>query len=547
MLKSADSIEDGTGRFAWEVFGCVIFVWIAVYLSICKGVKTVSIVVWVTMPLPVLFLIILLIKGLTLDGAMEGIEDLWDTDLSTLKHSTIWLEAITQCFFSLSVCMGIMTAYSSYNKSGSVALDEKVVAFWDVGIALMSSFVIYSTLGFIDKRAETEAPPVGCIDPLNAAAENCITPGPDTWGPFTSAGGGGLAFIAFPVALAQFEASQFFSALFFFALFTLGIDSAFSMIEATSTVITDSDFGMKHNCGRPLVSGLLCLLGFGISSLFCFDVGQFHIDVLDHWTLTRGMSFIGAMETFAVGWIYKIEDHYAAVGKSATKTWLIGYWGSLLIGTLVALLTSQHREKPDGSTRDYAGGLGSDSFWVGVGICWAGWIISGVLSYMSAVRYVDNNATSDKVSRKNLMWGCFGWYGAEDLRVYINAGGDPNGWESTKENECDTLKPWSCTKLSKAWGWLIKYFIPSLLMVLLMDSLKKDYYQDVPLNPTNTSVQFPWKYQIEGIVPFCLMIVIVLVIAIFPGLMEHSNDKGGFQATEMAKQTNGRRSMGEPV
>merc|ERR1712176_100218 len=79
-----------------------------------------------------------------------------------------------------------------------------------------------------------------------------------------------------------------------------------------------------------------------------------------------------------------------------------------------------------------------------------------------------------------------------------------------------TLMPWNCSYLSKPWGYLIKYFIPSLLLILLMDKMKKDTYRDERGEP--------WKSQMEGWVPFIFMILIVVVVAIFPCLMEQKID-----------------------
>jgi len=58
--------------------------------------------------------------------------------------------AIGQCFFSLGVCMGIMTAYSCHNEENkaTVVLDEKIIGFGDMGIAFVAGFSIYSFLGY---------------------------------------------------------------------------------------------------------------------------------------------------------------------------------------------------------------------------------------------------------------------------------------------------------------------------------------------------------------------------------------------------------------
>jgi len=58
--------------------------------------------------------------------------------------SSIFPVAIGQCFFSLSVCMGVMTAYSYHNEENkaTVVLDEKIIGFSDMGIAFLAGFSI---------------------------------------------------------------------------------------------------------------------------------------------------------------------------------------------------------------------------------------------------------------------------------------------------------------------------------------------------------------------------------------------------------------------
>ena len=70
--------------------------------------KSSSIVVWITVPLPVVLIVVLLIRGVTLDGAGRGIDVyLTGEDGSSmsdkLSNSEIWTDAIGQIFFSLSV------------------------------------------------------------------------------------------------------------------------------------------------------------------------------------------------------------------------------------------------------------------------------------------------------------------------------------------------------------------------------------------------------------------------------------------------------------
>ena len=67
--------EDETeSLFSLKACGAVAVVWISIFFAIFKGVKNSSYVVWVTVPLPFIFIIIMVIKGLTLEGASSGVK-----------------------------------------------------------------------------------------------------------------------------------------------------------------------------------------------------------------------------------------------------------------------------------------------------------------------------------------------------------------------------------------------------------------------------------------------------------------------------------------
>ncbi|CAF1617371.1 unnamed protein product, partial [Adineta ricciae] len=75
MLKSHLSPGiNHIGALQWELVGCSMIVFLLIYLSIIKGVKTAGKAIWFTALVPYVVLIILLLRSLTLDGILEGLK-----------------------------------------------------------------------------------------------------------------------------------------------------------------------------------------------------------------------------------------------------------------------------------------------------------------------------------------------------------------------------------------------------------------------------------------------------------------------------------------
>lgn len=497
MTRMAPDIYSGEGEMSTTLVIASLFCWLCIYFSVVKGVTSVSYVVYVTMPVPILFLLIMMIKSLTLEGSDQGISDYLSTDFSKLQDAQLWLDATSQCFFSLSVCMGVMTAYSSFNQSGSVALDEKVVAFADVSIAFVSGFCIYGVLGHLNMRSAASG------DGKNYLAE----------------GGTSLVFKVFPAVLLTFEAAGFFSFIFFFMLFLLGIDSAFSMIEACTTVICDTDLAQKRGWTKPWVSLVLCIVGFLIAVSFCTDVGPHHMDLFDDYVNTKGMIFVGILEAFSLGWVYLYTKQCEMVGNDAVNIFNYGYWGCLVFSTILCFCLAFPRyttPDPDSGEKellDFNGGVGHGAVWIGFAICAIGWSASLIVALQKA------KAFNPKLTTGEAIWGIAGWIGAEEIREHINSGGGQTQWKSSSAEELRIWTRCDFGKLSIVWGWLIKFFIPGFLFVLLSDQLRKEHYAPL-MNLETGSI-----YQFEGMIPFILMLIVVVGVMVFPQLMEQDYDR----------------------
>jgi NSS family neurotransmitter:Na+ symporter len=289
-------------RIRWPLVAGLALTWALVFLIICKGVHRVGRVVLVTVPLPVLLLVVLGLRGLTLEGALEGIEYYLRPDFAKLKEPRVWLEAYGQIFFSLSVGFGVMIAYASYNKRrGDITNNAFITSFANCATSFLAGFVVFSVLGFL--AARTDKP----VDEVVS-------------------GGLGLAFVTYPTAIAKLgELGAFWppvvAVLFFITLLTLGIDSQFSIVEAVCAGLEDRFRWMT----QTLASALMCTVGFLIGVFFfATRAGLGWLDIADHWA-SYGFVFVGLMQCLVLGYFFRTErvTHFI---NAVSEIHLGGWW-----------------------------------------------------------------------------------------------------------------------------------------------------------------------------------------------------------------------------
>ena len=153
VLKLSDGLGNPDG-FQWELVATLAVSWIICYGCIWKGkwwrafirimwprwachhahgviikysgVKSTGKSVYVTPTFPLVMLIILLVRGLTLPGASKGIEFYIKPNMTMLKSKLtflsnltlylpflapqVWIDAGTQIFFSYAICLGSLTS-----------------------------------------------------------------------------------------------------------------------------------------------------------------------------------------------------------------------------------------------------------------------------------------------------------------------------------------------------------------------------------------------------------------------------------------------------
>jgi len=281
--------------------------WLLVYFCLFRGVKWVSKVVLLTVPLPWIMLVILTVRGLTLDGAMQGLEFYLEPRWGKLLEPDTWRYAFGQVFFSMSLGFAVMLSYASFlHRRSDINNNALVIGLGDLGTSFIAGIAVFSMLGGMSVASGTAVPdlvPSGTV---------------------------GLSFIVFPYGLTQLPATAFFSIVFFLALLTLGIDSAFSIVEACLATVCDS----RPQWPRRYVLPAICLTGCVLGLVFtCTGGGLNWLGLVDGLINGPfGILIVALAECVVIGWAWhglfvkKMRSH-----ANDRSDWVLHGWWEIVV------------------------------------------------------------------------------------------------------------------------------------------------------------------------------------------------------------------------
>ncbi|NCC51524.1 MAG: sodium-dependent transporter [Spartobacteria bacterium] len=267
--------------------GCHFVFMLLCVLIVCRGVKS-GIERWSKILMPVLFLLLLalIVRGITLPGAMAGVRFYLSPDFSKITAESI-LIALGHAFFSLSLGMGAIITYGSYlKKDSNIFMSSLSIVALDTLVALMAGLAMFPA---VFARG------------------------------FDPAVGPGLVFQVLPTVFNQIPLGWFWMLLFFMLLLVAALTSGISLLEVVTAYFVDECQWSRVKA--TIVFGLVIFLLGSVCAISVADWSRIEwlhtaltvafgktqasfFDVMDrlssNWLLPLGGLFISLF----VGWVW---------------------------------------------------------------------------------------------------------------------------------------------------------------------------------------------------------------------------------------------------
>ncbi|XP_021366765.1 sodium- and chloride-dependent creatine transporter 1-like isoform X2 [Mizuhopecten yessoensis] len=321
VLQLTKDITDG-GGIIWELALSLLVVWVIVYFCVWRGVRWMGKVVYFTAIFPYVILCVLLVRGLTLDGATDGIVFYLKPDLSRLADIQVWMDGGTQVFYSYAIALNQIITLGSYNKfTNNFYRDAILVSCINSGTSLVGGFAVFSVLGFMAKQHN-----IPIADVANA--------------------GPGLAFISYPNAVTQMPISPLWAALFFLMIILLGLDSQFVGVETVIAAVMDMFPNLvRRGSRRMLLMAVYCFLSFLVGLPLVSRGGMYIFQLFDYYAAS-GMVLLWVVfwEVVAIAWVFGADRFYDAIEMmigSRINPYLYFCWKYLSPVLCMGLLLSQ--------------------------------------------------------------------------------------------------------------------------------------------------------------------------------------------------------------
>ncbi len=239
--------------------------------------------------MPLLFILMLGLVGysLTLDGAAEGLKFLFYPDFSEVKPQTI-LDAMGQCFFSLSLGMGCLTTYASYFKK-DVNLPNTAVQIISIDtlVAVLAGLMIFPAVFSFG------------LEPSQGA---------------------GLVYVVLPNVFQQMVGGQIFAIMFYALLFIAALTSMISLLEVVTAYVHET-FKLNRTASAVIITVLVIIMAV-FASLSCGAMpelalfGKSIFDIFDYISAVILLPLGGMAISIYAGWIIDEKILYVEFARN---------------------------------------------------------------------------------------------------------------------------------------------------------------------------------------------------------------------------------------
>ncbi|MGY3717984.1 sodium-dependent transporter [Sutcliffiella cohnii] len=294
------------GKFDGFVPGVLIpliLVWVIALGILYRGVKRgIELANRIFIPALLVLFLIIVVRALTLDGAVDGLNAFFKPDWSAISSGKVWVAAYGQIFFSLSIAFAIMITYSSYlPKKSDITNNAFITGFANSSFELLAGIGVFSILGFMAMQQ-------------GEAVSDVVSAGV------------GLAFVVFPAVINELPAlNGLFGFLFFGSLVLAGLSSLISIIETYIAGLQDK---FKISRSKAVIFGG----GFAaiISLMFATRGGLWFLDVMDYFINSFGVALAGLVQVIVVVWFARelksLQAHANSVSDIKLTGFLGGWW-----------------------------------------------------------------------------------------------------------------------------------------------------------------------------------------------------------------------------
>jgi len=261
----------------------VALVWLANIFIVRRGVITIEPVVKVFVPLMWVFMLVLIVRGITLPHGEEGIYLLFTPDFRITANPAVWQGAVSQIFFSLTLGFGVMTAYASYLPRDADQVNNGLLtACLNCGFEYVAGLAIFSLLF--------------------------------TFAIVPSAGTLSMIFFVVPQGIAAMPGGvKVFGLLFFLLLLMAGLSSSVSLVEGLNSALIDKfGWSRRRTLAATSAIGVVGSMLFALPLIIDRDLtatgtlGFTLINLIDHWAFQHGLLIVGLVECLLIGWLLPV-------------------------------------------------------------------------------------------------------------------------------------------------------------------------------------------------------------------------------------------------